>query len=287
MKKIIFTFFDVCLLMAALFYSAFKYKKVSGEAWKFNNFQKAVLLANGPSLKKDIQKVINEVEKSEIYVLNYFAITEYFNDIKPENYVLTDRMFWDENANDDIKKDNEDLFLSLDKVDWKINLICPDSGFEIIKNRLRKNNNIKIVKVHSVNIEFKNEKINLFALSRNITTPNFINGLVMVLWHAIYQKKNKIEIYGADFSLFKEYYIDQETNELYNSASHFYKNTDAQNNASYKYPNEPKKMLHTRLYQQWSSFYQMYLLSKLAKMKNIKVANLSSNSFLDCFERTK
>ena len=109
----------------------------------------------------------------------------------------------------------------------------------------------------------------------------------MVLWHAMHQKKQDIEIYGADFSLFKEYYIDQKTNELFNSASHFYKNTEAQNNASYKYPNEPKKMMHTRLYQQWSSFYQMYLLSKLAKIRNIKVTNFSSNSFIDSFERKK
>ena len=100
-------------------------------------------------------------------------------------------MFWNENANEDIKNDNKDLFMSLDKVDWKMNLICPDSGFKTIKNRLRRNNNIKVIKVHSVNIEFRNEKINLFALSKNIITPHFINGLVMVLWHAINQEKEK------------------------------------------------------------------------------------------------
>ena len=168
-----------------------------------------------------------------------------------------------------------------------MNIICPDSGYKSISDRLAQNINIKVLKVHSVNIEFKNEKINLFALNKNIITPHFINGLVMVLWHAMHQKKQDIEIYGADFSLFKEYYIDQKTNELFNSASHFYKNTEAQNNASYKYPNEPKKMMHTRLYQQWSSFYQMYLLSKLAKIRNIKVTNFSSNSFIDSFERKK
>ena len=102
---------------------------------------------------------------------------------------------------------------------------------------MRRNNNIKVIKVHSVNIEFRNEKINLFALSKNIITPQFINGLVMVLWHAINQEKKKIEIYGADFSLFKEYYIDQSTNELYNSASHFYKIMHR--------IHEPKKMMHT------------------------------------------
>lgn len=287
MKKIIHLFFDVVLLLAAIIYSAFRYKKVDANAWNFDSFNKTMLLANGPSLKNDISKVINESSESEVYVLNYFAVTEYFHQIKPENYVLTDRMFWNENANDDIKKDNEELYLCLDKVNWKMNIICPESGFRSISNRLAQNINIKVLKVHSVNIEFKNEKINLFALNKNIITPHFINGLVMVLWHAMLQKKQDIEIYGADFSLFKEYYIDQKTNELFNSASHFYKNTEAQNNASYKYPNEPKKMMHTRLYQQWSSFYQMYLLSKMAKMRKIKITNFSSNSFLDCFERQK
>lgn len=285
MKKIIYLFFDIVLLLAAMIYSVFKYKKVDTNAWDFDSFNKIMLLANGPSLKNDISSVIKESSVSEVYVLNYFAITEYFDEIKPENYVLTDRMFWNENANDDIKKDNEELFLLLNKVDWKMNIICPDSGYKSISDRLAQNIYIKVLKVHSVNIEFKNEKINLFALNKNIITPHFINGLVMVLWHAMHQKKQDIEIYGADFSLFKEYYIDQKTNELFNTASHFYKNTEAQNNASYKYPNEPKKMMHTRIYQQWSSFYQMYLLSKLAKIRNIKVTNFSSNSFLDCFER--
>jgi hypothetical protein len=46
-------------------------------------------------------------------------------------------------------------------------------------------------------------------------------------------------------------------------------------------------MLHTRLYQQWLGFYQMYLLSKIAKIKKIKITNFSSNSYLDCFDRSK
>ena len=287
MKKIIYFLIDLFLLIAAVFYSVFKFKKVSGIAWEYNDYKKTILLGNGPSLKDDIEKVIEESKESEVYVLNYFAVTNYFLKIKPEYYVLTDRMFWSQNANEDIKKDNEELYFHLDKVDWRMNLICPESGFEWISNRLRANKNIKVLKVHSVNIEFKTEKINLFALNKNFITPHFINGLVMVLWHAIYKNSIDIEIYGADFSLFKEYYIDQKTNDLYTSASHFYKNTKAQDNASFKYPNETKKMLHTRLYQQWSSFYQMYLLSKIAKMKQIKITNLSSNSFLDSFERSK
>lgn len=287
MKKIIHLFFDICLLLASITYLIFKHNKVYGENWDQEKLPKTIVLGSGPSLKVDIEKVIEESINSEVYVLNYFALTKYFNEIKPEYYALTDRIFWSQHANDDIKKDNEKLFLCLDEVDWKMTLICSESGFDWVSERLFKNKNIKVSKVYSVNVEFKNEKINLFALNQNIITPHFINGLVMVLWHAIYRKRLDIEIYGADFSMFKDYFVDQKTNDLYSSASHFYENTKAQNNASHKYPSEKKKMLHTRMYQQWSGFYQMYLLSKIAKMRKIKITNFSSNSFLDCFERTK
>jgi hypothetical protein len=287
MKKICYFFIDICLLIAAVIYSVFKFKKVSGTGWERNNFKKTILLANGPSLKDDIDKVIEESKTSEVYVLNFFAATEYFTKIKPEYYVLTDRLYWSQTANDDFKKDNENLFICLDRVDWKMNLVCPESGYKWISERLASNKNIRIIKVHSVNIEFKFESINLFALNQNLVTPHLINGLVLVLWHAIIQKTPKIEIYGADFSLFKEYYVNQESNEVYNSMTHFYKNTKAQKIVAQKYPNEPKKMLHTKLLQTWSSFYQMYLLSKLGKIRNIKIINCSSNSYLDCFERQK
>lgn len=287
MKKSIYLFFDFFLLLAATIIFIFKPKKINGEGWKEKRSDKTIVLGNGPSLKTDMNRVINESLKSEVYVLNYFAVTKYFKEIKPEYYVLTDRMFWDKNANEDIKKDNNKLFSCLEEVDWKMNLVCPGNGFEIISKRLVKNKNIKVLKVNSVNIEFKSEKIHLFALNQNMVTPNFINGLVMVLWHAIYRNNHNIEIYGADFSLFKEYFVDQATNNLYNSASHFYENSNAENNVSRKYPNEKEKMIHTRMYQQWSSFYQMYLLSRLARARKIKITNFSSNSFLDCFDRPK
>tara|TARA_B100001121_G_scaffold298309_1_gene305721 strand:- start:142 stop:1005 length:864 start_codon:yes stop_codon:yes gene_type:complete len=287
MKKIVFLLIDIVLLTLGIVYSIFKYRKVEGLGWNQENFQKTLLIASGPSLKIDIERVLKESLHSEVYVLNYFASTKYFKKIKPEYYVLTDRIFWSQDTTEDFKKDNEKLFKCLDDVKWNMNLICPERGYKWISDRLAQNKFIKIIKINSVNIEIKSEKINLFALNRNIITPHFVNGFIMVLWHAIYRKKSNIEIYGADFSLFKEYVVDQKTNELFNSASHFYKNSKALDEVTNKYPNEQKKMLHDRLFQQWSSFYQMYLLSELAKLRNIKITNLSSNSFLDCFDRTK
>ena len=78
MKKIIYFLIDLFLLIAAVIYSAFKFKKVSGIGWEYNDYKKTILLGNGPSLKDDIEKVVEESKESEVYVLNYFAVTNYF-----------------------------------------------------------------------------------------------------------------------------------------------------------------------------------------------------------------
>ena len=241
MKKIVHFIIDLFLFIGASIISLFKYKKITGTEWPHPKRVKSLLLANGPSLNDDIDKVLEKRSLSVVYVLNYFAATKLFKEIKPEYYVLTDRIYWSNNSSQAFQEDNKKLFHYLDQVDWNMNLICPNKGYKYIKNRLSNNRNIRVVKVNSANIEFKNEKINLFSLNLNITTPHFINGFIMVLWHALYRRKLDIEIYGADFSLFKDYYVNQETNNFYSSSTHFYESTEAQKDPSYKYPDEPRK----------------------------------------------
>ena len=87
MKKIIFLSFDILLLIASTIYSFFIFKKVIGKAWDDKKYVKTIILANGPSLKRDIKKISIDKKLNEYYVLNYFALTEYFFEIKPQYYV--------------------------------------------------------------------------------------------------------------------------------------------------------------------------------------------------------
>ena len=124
-------------------------------------------------------------------------------------------------------------------------------------------------------------------MQANISTPIFQNVMILALWLAIICKSKVISLYGVDFSSFKDYEVDQKTNCLKSDFSHFYKNTKAQKNASRKYNNVRSKMMHVRLHQATVAFHQMYLLSRLAKMKKIAVFNSSSFSLLDSFDRLR
>ena len=65
---------------------------------------RAIILCNGPSLTKDMQKIQNRSNGADLYCVNSFATTEYFKKLKPSFYVLADPMFWRDDINQSLKK---------------------------------------------------------------------------------------------------------------------------------------------------------------------------------------
>lgn len=248
---------------------------------------RALVIGNGPSLRKDISSILKYKNLSDIYCVNYFAYDDLFFNLKPSFYLLADPIFWRNDINQLMASDRELLIQKLLLVDWDINIICPKIGAKVLSNYLSANKNIKIVGIPNNACYFNSEKISIFALKYKITTPVFGNVLIFALWQSIINGHKKIDIYGADFSMFKELYVDQETNELLSSAPHFYKNTQAQADSGDKYQDKPKKKIHTRLLQAYKGFRQMYLISIYANLSGISIINKSSSSYLDCFSRKR
>ncbi len=279
---------DILLLIISFLVNFFSFQVST-----LNNYpsvtknKKSIIIVNGPSLKKDIKKLIYKKNSFEFYGVNYFAMTKIFRIIKPKYYTFADPIFWRKDINSDFKKDDLKLFKILSKVDWDMHLICPSVGAKIVQKKLNKNRYIKVIPLRSNYYNFKNENLNIFGLMNGIVTPAFNNVLIVALWHALQRKVPYIEFYGADFSAFKELSVNQKTNALSSSITHYYKNTKAQADPLSKYSGKKKKKIHERLFQIWNSFNQMYLLSVVAKKLKIKVINFSSNSYLDTFERPK
>ena len=288
MTKYFFIIYDLIILLLAIFIKTISFKSFDRKKYlSIKKVKKTIIIVNGPSLKKNIKNLIAKKDKFEFYVVNYFALKKEFKIIKPDIYVLADPVFWRKNINNEFKKDNFKLYNNLSKVNWDMSLLCPREGFKIVSLRLKKNKYIKVIPIKSNFFNFKIEKLNIFSLTKGITTPYFINVLILSLWHAIQRRIPYIEIYGADFSAFKEFRVNQQTNELNSLYTHYYKNTEAQKNADRKYKGKPKKKLHNRLFQIWNAFNQMYLLSVVAKKLKIKIINCSHNSYLDSIDRPK
>lgn len=283
MLKIYYLICDVGLFFLVALRRVLGFNRVS--AGNSQNL-KAIIIGNGPSLKQDIEKIIDGAIGADIYCVNYMVLDKVFLRLKPRYYVLADPVFWRNDVSANVAEDNTRLINRLLDVDWKMDIFCPKEGAQVISPLLAKNKNLDVYSLPNISINFKFDKFTLWAFKYDIGSPIFINVLVMALWLAIKNKKKLIDIYGADFSTFRNIIIDQRTNDLYANPSHFYQNTKGQADPGNKYVNTKSKKMHTRMYQNWLAFQQMHLLSLHAKNLGIKITNRSSESYLDCFDRS-
>ena len=249
--------------------------------------QPLIIMGNGPSLSSDIPSIIKRRPEVRVCAVNYFANNELFVQLRPDFYVLADPIFWRQDIGTQHKESNQQLIENLLQVSWDMTIICPEQGFDFFSNILRGNVNIKIERVKDNWMDFRSDFFSVLALRSSFFTPNFVNVLILALWSAITKGFCEIEIYGADFSSFKTFNVDQDSNHLTVGTRHFYSKDDVKVVMQEKYPGEKVKLIHTRFYQIALGFKQMYLLSKLAERKKVSVLNGSAFSYLDCFDRVQ
>ena len=106
--------------------------------------------------------------------------------------------------------------------------------------------------------------MHLFAINNYLCTPNFgRNVFILALWYALFIGKKEIEIYGADFSQFKEFEIDQKNNNTLTNESHFYSFMDGTHKNQPKYKIKKVELYGGDFFAANSAFFRiMYLQSK-------------------------
>lgn len=276
---------DAIVLIFALVFKVITFNFYLKLESKKANRNTIAILGNGPSLKNDIDNLLKHKSQMDFCVVNYFANTEFFKELKPSHYVLIDPVFWNNQINENIKNDNNILIQNLLAVDWKMELICRADGYKKIKNQLSRNKNILVKKMQNNWFDLRTKRANIFALRFSLSSPNMVNVLIAAIWYALISGRKNIRIYGADFSSFKELQVDQSTNHVFTSSSHFYKESHNLAEVKEKYIGVPPKMINIRFYQIWLGFRQIYYLSEVAKAWKVTVINKSSFSYIDCFKR--
>ena len=257
-------------------------------SFKKQSNRKSIIIGNGPSLLKDINE-INSHKKDEcdFFAVNFFANTDTFIQLKPNYYFLADQLFWSEDLNNNFSQLRKETYQKLKKINWKINILCPESGYDYIKSRLSDNSNISFIKIPEKSIKLSTKKIQLHALSNRFFAITNVNSMVTLLWYSIICSYSDIYLYGIDFSGFKSITVDQKTNYVSVPVKHFYKNSEAEKDSSNKYQSKPNKSLSERLYQNYRVLKFTNLLNDLAISKGINIVNRSSFSYLDTFKREK
>ncbi len=272
-ERIFFHFFNLVK------YKSFYIPKSNCSSTKLFN-KKVHILGAGPSINKDIDKIRKISIDGEIFVSNWFALTNLWDELRPTHYIFADPCLWDDNLDGtsfENKKTN--LYKKLSKVDWNLNLYIPDTSLRFIKPALEQNLKISFIVYPTKSCYQKNLELRSNLISKRISSPKICNSILVAIWISIMSKSKSIFLYGLDSDAFRHIETDQKTNEVMAGRLHFYDK---------KYIPEKKKRTK-RLYQRFEQFYIMFreyqVISMVAKLKGIKVTNLSSYSMLDNFKR--
>ena len=216
----------VSLLTIPLFSSFRVARKICKlESWQSRT---AFVLGNGPSLKEILNSEdrINEILSGDSVVMNYFANSEMFKNLKPRYYILLDPTFYKE----DIIKQSPNIsqvFMNLQNVDWDMTLFMVYVRNCNVIHKYVNNPKIKIVFYNGTKIVgFK--WLQNICYKYNLGIPSSRNVIIPALQLMINLGYKNIVLYGAEFSWTKTIDVNPENNKVFLNDRHFYTNHDIQ-----------------------------------------------------------
>lgn len=245
---------------------------------------RCAILGNGPSLTNSLKNHIDFIKKCNILCVNNFAQSEYFQILRPDDYVLLDGYYF---LFDDKKYDRDDVKLTfeiLKTINWPINIYLPTYARNtyLVNSILKKNSYVRICYFNHIVVEGYNWfKFPIFK--RGIGMPQCQNVLGVSLFLSINKVFKDIYIFGADHSWHEQFSVS-ENNRIAISNDHFYDKTKIGSVPSKRVLKKEVTVADFFL-SLYKVFQGYYILNDYATYRKTKVYNSSHKSCIDAFER--
>jgi hypothetical protein len=247
--------------------------------------KKCVILGNGPSFSHLYANHKDFLKNKDIFCVNYFPTTAFFEEIKPEYFIICAPEFWMDNIDDIYRQGKEKIFAALnEKVNWEIILLIPFSSRTDNKwqEQIKNNLHISIRFFNETGIEGWHEII--FRLwKRGLGMPRPHNILIPAIFNAINLGYKEIYLWGADQNQFKELTVDENNIPLI-SHRHFYDFDSARPEHMRKLGKGQRK-IHEILYKFMVAFASYHALNNYSIWRGSKILNMTKGSLIDAFER--
>ena len=230
------------------------------------------ILANGPSLKDDLDKL--DYTQGDFSVVNFFYDSPYFKIVKPRYYVVMDPQFF---------YDDHKIRPIIESVDWDMKLYVPYYTSKNVK--LLRNMPNKHIEVIPCNLVPYNgfECLRYSVYQHGLAIPRLQNVLVASIFTGINMGYKEIKLYGVDHSWLGAIRVN-DNNEVCLLDSHFYDTQEVKLRLFHKASGEPYKM-HEALRDFAQMFDGYHQLRKYADFRGCKIVNCTKGSFIDAFER--
>ncbi len=250
---------------------------------KSNVGNRTIIIGNGPSLLKTIDKYIDVLKKNDCFMVNNAVEHECFELIKPKYCVFADPNFFQKSTLNKYSKPVVDAFNI--KLNWEMTVFLPSYAKNtIFAEELKKHPRISVAYYNSTYSKYITNfsKKRLFKYwNKNIARPLSQTVLNTASSIAIAMRYKEIYLVGADTSWIEMLSVDQNNNDIYSDDKHFYSNDKR---LLYKY-NENKSNLAEELRAIAMTLESYQILKEYAIYNNCQLYNASEYSLIDSLKR--
>lgn len=261
--------------------------------YKGNSIEKPLLvLANGPSLKKELANHLQFFQNKDLLVVNDFAYSPYFEELKPKFYVFLDPIYFlsDEELPEEYRNEKNKLTkLLFEKTVWDMTIF---TNYKYCKaqiiNVLSQNRHIHFQYFNTSNIGIVSR---MAKITESVSTVNILkNGYIMLgqnvsctaLCFALNYGYKDVLLFGADHSWTEDMRVNDQ-NQLCLIKRHFYDNEV--DYIPWMDPNGNVMKISSVCGDFSRAFRQHEIINWYAKKIGAQITNCTRNSYIDSYDR--
>ena len=252
---------------------------------RVHGHKECVIIGNGPSLKEMIKSNKSFLEDKDVFCVNHFPSSIYYEEIQPKYFVTSAPELWLEKIDESYLTSTKKLFTDMiEKTKWPLVLFIPFQArkFNRWKQEIGSNSSIKIKYFNDTGIEGW-MRVRFFFFRNNLAMPRPHNVLIPAILLGINLGYKKIYLRGAENNQFKDITVDDNNDALINQ-KHFY-DYESSKPSTMKKLGKGKRRVHEILHKFMLSFEAYHVLNDYALHHGVRIINQTPGSLIDAFER--
>ena len=249
--------------------------------------RRVAILGNGPSLGEQLPRLIErrEWEQTDVMAVNFFALGEEFEVVRPKFYVISDPMFFRAAGR---SQRVEALYKALaERVDWPMTLYVQYYNPERFDyaEAIGHNPNIRIVRFHTT-VFHGFRSVEFWCYRHGLGSGNFGTVVQNCEFIAMLLGYRTIDLYGVDHTLLEGLTVDDE-NRLCRIKSHYYDSAPAVAEPIYVNATTPPRpyTMSSYLAETAELFRGHEVLRDFANEQGVRIINRTRGSMIDAYGR--
>ena len=245
------------------------------------------VLANGPSLRRDLDKYSTQLSSCTTMGVNLFMLSEDFTRVKPVYYIIVDVVILREQTLERIRDSRDRMLKALqEKLDWSMTLFLPVEGKNSFFHRqlVSAGLPVSIIFFNRTSIDgLKALRHRMYSRGWGMPPPQ--NVLIGALMAAIHCGFKRIYVLGADHSWHEGIHIE-DSGEMKITDRHFY-NLKGKKLPKHHGDSLEQFMIHDYFNELSRTFKSHILVQDYAHSKGVEILNASSVSYIDAYRKIK